>query len=219
MSIPLSTLVGRLRVDVPPRDGVPSDAQYERCVKDAVTDFGQKAGRSKIGSISIVSGTAAYTLPTDFVRLIQMDSLSSDGRVINRGGGLIPMSSGFSETWTISNGQLTFYPTPAYTMVRYFEYQAGWALDGSDNYTDMSEVEAGVLLHLARSQALTAQANIAAREAWSYQMGEARVSKERLAAELREQAKQARADYDAALMSYNSRSVGMRATYSLDEYS
>jgi len=219
MSIPLSTLVDRLRADVPPRDGVPNDEQYPRCVKDAVADFGQKAGRSKVASVSVVSGTAAYTLPTDFVRLIQMDNLSSDGQVINRGGGLIPMGSGFSETWAISNGQLTFYPTPAYTMVRYFEYQAGWALDGSDNYTDIGEIEAGALIYLAQAKALSLQANVASKEAWSYQMGEARVSKERLAAELREQAKQARADYDAALVSYNGRSVGMRSTYSLDEYS
>jgi hypothetical protein len=219
MSIPLSTLVDRLRVDVPPRDGVPSDDQYERFVKEAAADFGQKAGRSKISSVSVVTGTAAYDLPADFVRIIQMDNLSSDGRVINRGGGLIPYSGIYNESWEIINGQIIFYPTPVYTMLRYFEYQARWALDVNDDYTDMSEIEAGALMHLATALALMAQANIAAREAWNYQMGEARVSKDRLAAELREQAKQARVDYETALVSYNSRSVGMRATYSLDAYS
>ena len=219
MTMPLSTLISRLQADVPPRDAVPSSEQYERCVRAAVEDFGRRAGRSKIGSLSIVSGTASYTLPSDFVRLIEMDSLTNSSDVILTGSGIIPVGSGYSERWTIANGTITFYPTPSYTMTRNFEYLAGWALDLSNEYADMGEAEAEALLHLARSQALTAQANIAAREAWSYQMGEARVSKERLAAELREQAKQTRVDYDAALMSYNSRSVGMRATYSLDEYS
>jgi hypothetical protein len=168
----------------------------------------------KQATLSIVSGTATYTLATDCLKLIALDALANAEGLIISSAGLIPVSPDFEETWLVSNGQITFYPTPTYTLDRDYQYQAGWALDGtSQAYTDMGDEEAGIVLLLATGKALTMQANKAAQEAWQYQLGDERVNKEALAAALREQAKQAVSEYEAAVRNYGAGPFGCVATY------
>lgn len=218
MSISLNELTDRLAADVAARDSIPSAEQYRRLVIAAVTDFGQRAGRYKIATLSIVSGTATYALPTDFVRLTQLESLQYPDNLMITGAGLTPLPQSFQERHTIAGGQITFYPTPSYSITRYLHYQAGWVLDAGDNYDELEEGHAEILLQHAASKALTLQANHYAAQAWQYQVGDERVSKEKLAEALRAQSKAVNEAYVAAITTYNS-SYGSRASYPEGSYS
>ena len=181
MSILLSDLVDQLEADAPAREGVPSADQYERMVKEAVRDFGRRAGRVKRSTIEVVSGTASYALPADFLKLIRLHSIvaGEDGIIVSSEG-LIPVSPHFKERYTILNGEITFYPTPTYTLTRYYSYKAAWALtedDYGDYYDELTEEESEICLLKAKSAALELQANTAAGDGWRYQIGDEMLDK------------------------------------------
>lgn len=173
MTILLTDLIAELQEDVPAVDGVPSVDQYENAVKDAVRAFGERCGVEQVGTLNIVSGTAAYDLPGDFIRLIAMSALTGVDGVIVSGGGLIPVPLDYEEKWTIRNGRITFYPTPQYTSARTFRYKAGWVLTASDDdypveeYAEMTEREARIVLLAAKSFATQKLANNAGGEKYS----------------------------------------------------
>jgi hypothetical protein len=212
MSIALSALVSRLQADVPARNGVPSSAQYGQAVKDAVADYTSRRPLRKLTTLSIVSGTATYDLPDDFQKVIRLESLLSQDGVIHSCDGLIPVSATYEENYYIVAGQITFDPTPQYTVSRDLWYAAKHTLDGSDEYPDMSEDDAGVLLLKAQARCLALQANKAAQEAWQYAIGDERVNKEKLAESLRNQAKALEQEYKEAVKT-SVGPIGMRASY------
>jgi len=220
MPISLEILITRLQSDVPARSGVPDSGQYEQAVRDAVGDFNQRAPMQKVAVLSVVSGAAAYSLPADFVRVISLQSLTEPGSVIVSGSGLIPTSAAFRERYTIAGLTITFYPTPTYTLARELWYAAGHVLDIDDAYPNMTPDVASSVILKAQAIALMLQANKAAQEAWSYQIGDERVSKEKLAAELRAQAQAAEARYlqKAASGGAGASTIGLRADYRPDEY-
>jgi hypothetical protein len=218
VTITLAELVNRLEEDVPARDGLPSAAQYERCVKDAVADYGRRAGRTKAATLTLVAGTATYDLPADFVKLVRLASPAGAGSVLyGAGGKLVPVPAGYRETYTVANGQITISPTPTAAGTREMTYQAGWALDETDSYPEMGESEAETLLMLAASKALTLLANRAAQDAWSYQIGDERVNMERLAEALNRQAQALADQYKAALASQHG-PYGTRSRYPEGSY-
>lgn len=167
MSIALDDLIAELTEDVPAVDGVPSTEQYENAVKDAVKAFSERCGRVRQGSLAIVPGTATYDLPADFLEMVSLDSLVYDGGVMHSAQGLIPVPSAWEEEWYIGNGQITFYPTPTYTLTRYFRYKAGWVetvidddYDNTYEYARMTEREKRIVLLRAQAIALTKVANV-----------------------------------------------------------
>src|SRR5687768_4507420 len=93
MSTELSDLIDKLQSKVPARNDVPSDSQYRQAVIDAVDDFSLRASREKITTLQIVSGTATYDLPADFVKIIKLEGLACGDGVLNTSAGLIPLSS------------------------------------------------------------------------------------------------------------------------------
>lgn len=210
MSISLSSLVSRLQSDVPARNSVPTEEQYERAVTEAVADFSRRAPMEKMSSVSVVSGTAAYAMPSDFVRLVGLESLTNASGVIINDSGIIPVSSSFSERLMVNGTTLTIYPTPTYTMERDLWYQAGYILGDDDAYADLDEAGAALVLMLATAKALGWQANAAAMEAWQYQIGDERVSKERLAEAIRNQAKEYERQYYEAVRDQSVRPTGTR---------
>jgi len=220
-STALSVLVARLQEDVPARNGVPSADQAERAVVDAVADFSQRAGRLKIGTLSIVGGQASYSLPADFVSMVRLFSLFAEQGIINSGQGLIPVDARWKERYVIADGTITFYPTPTYSTSRDFEYKAGWFLDNTSAYDEMGDTEAGIVLILAAAKVLGFQANKAASDAWMYQVGDERVSKERLSEQLRLQSDAMQVKYAEALRSYKGKAgvAGSRSRYDLGAYS
>lgn len=220
MSIALADLVTRLQSDVPARDSVPSATQYENCVKDAVADYARRNPVDQITTISVVSGTAAYDLPDDFLRVIVFEGPLSYGNVIIGDEGLVPTRGAmeWEEHVTIRAGTLTITPTPTYSQDRDLEYAAGHVLD-SGSYAYLTDEDVGVLMLLAQAKALLLQANIEAQKAWQYALGDERVNKERLAAALREQAKRLEEQYREAVenLGGGGKARGTRATYSLAE--
>jgi hypothetical protein len=176
MSKLLSELVVDLMEDVPAEDGVPSTTQYENAIKDAVRDFSERCGLEQIGTLNIVSGTATYDLPADFLSLITLIDMSGDGVLISPQG-LIPLSTLWCERKTIRNGQITLFPTPSYTLARVLRYKAAWI--GTDiggeypdiEYETMSEREARIVLLKAQAIGLTKQANAQAGTAIKYSFG------------------------------------------------
>lgn len=202
---------------MPARNSVPSLDQYERAITRAVTDFNKKAGPVKVTTLSIVSGTASYALPTDYISLVALAKLTNPGGIVVSGQTLIPISSSFSERWTISGGQITFYPTPTYTLSRQLTYRSGWIL--SAGAYGFGEDEAEIILLHAAATALGVQAFAAAQEAWEYQIGDEKVSKRALSQELEARGKNALERYEKALQDFSGKAQGMRSHYDLDAYS
>ena len=93
MAKTLADLISELQEDVPAVDGIPSEAQYERAVKEAVDEFSRRCGLEKNTELSIVSGTATYALPDDFLALIEIeDPFDHEGNIIMTATGIIPFS-------------------------------------------------------------------------------------------------------------------------------
>jgi hypothetical protein len=157
MSKTLDELVEQLQDDVPAVDGVPTEDSYERMVQEAVRDFSRRCGRKRRATLNIVSGTATYDLAADFLKMIALVSFSAHGGIINSPQGLIPVPENFCEEYTINNGQITFYPTPSYSLVREYTYKAAWVLNDEDYgaaYATMGDEEADIVLMKAKSSAL-----------------------------------------------------------------
>ncbi len=129
----LSTMVSELQTDVSAVDGVPSTGQYEQACIDAVREFSRRCGVAKLAELSIVPNTATYSLATDFQKLIWLEAMTNVDGVVVSESGLIPFGSSFSEEYYIQNNQITFKPTPTYTMTRDYKYKAGWVMTGTGN--------------------------------------------------------------------------------------
>jgi hypothetical protein len=199
MSAALTDLVTSLLDDVPAVDAVPNYDQGRRYVIDAVADFSRRVGRVKAATLSIVADTGTYSLPDDFMRVVYMQPI----RDVTVTGGY----KSSSESWSVASGQITFEDDlgdpPAYTATRKYRYQASFYLDPStETYADLGAEESEIILLYAAHKALMAQANQAARQAWQYSLADERVSKENLAAKIREQAEANRAEYLSRVKQY-----------------
>lgn len=204
MGILLEDLVDQLEEDVPAVDSVPSADQYERAIKEAVADFSRRCGTEKISSIAIVAGTAAYALPGDFLKLILIETPTSPDGVLITQQGIIPLPKEFTEYYTIRGTTITFYPTPSYSMTKDFRYKAGWVLNNDgDEYEDMGEEEAGIILLRAQATCLTKQSNAVAPDAFSYQQGDVSVNTGTQTLAIRAQVDSVEKQYIEACERYN----------------
>lgn len=203
MSVNLTDLVAYLQTDVPARDSVPTEAQYERAVKQAVRDLGRKAPLKKRTSLSITDGTADYSLPDDFVRLIRIETSIAVSGVRHTSEGLVPLNiqSPASYEHAINGTTITFYPTPAFNDTWYVWYAAGYALNASDVYTDLDDERAEIALLRAQALALTMQANAVTHHAWKYSAGDEDVDKTKLRAEIEAQAQALNMEFETRVKS------------------
>lgn len=210
MAIALSTLVDRLELLAPARDGVPTEADYTQHVKDAVEQLSVDAPMIRLATLNVVSGTATYTLASDFLFLIGMESALNPSGIIIGDNGIIPVGDAFQEEQEITGGQITLYPTPGYTLSRDYKYSARHVLD-SGSYTRLTENGARVALLYAQHLAMSQQANGMAGSGWKYQIGDEMVDKTRQADGLRNQALTLLDQYQRAIQPM--KGYGSRATY------
>jgi len=212
MSILLSDLVERLAADVPAEDSVPSNTQYEKAVQDAVRDFSERCGLEQIATLNIVPGTATYDLPADFLKMIALESFASADGVLISAQGLIPISANWEEQHTIRNGQITFYPTPTFTMAREMRYKAAWigtdieaeeSVAADTEYETMGEREARIVLLKAQANALGKQSNALSGQTLKYSLGAVSVDKGSTIEEKRRKADSFNDEYLAACEKYN----------------
>lgn len=212
MSVSLATLVSRLTTAVPARSSVPSASQYQQCVEDAVADLSARCPNEKITTISVVSGTATYTLPSDFLYDVLLESMISETGVVISSTGILPVDADWDEEITYAGQTLTITPTPTYTASRYLWYAAGHVLDASDNYADMTTQQAAAALLLAQALALGMQANASAgSEGWKYQIGDEMVDKTGIGKGLQSRADALLAQYERAVARLAKSGVGLRA--------
>lgn len=201
----LDDLVTRLQEDCPADEGVPSAEQYERAVKNAVADFGERAGRVKRATLQIVTGTASYDLPEDFLKMVKMLGLCSEDGVLITPQGLIPVTPGYREEYRVNGLTITFYPTPAYSVAREYRYKAGWALSvdslEGEFYDDLTEREAGIVLLLAQSLATSKQLN-ALGGGFAYRQGDVSVDTTNQAQGLSSRVDALKRDYLEAVNAY-----------------
>lgn len=195
MSVSLTDLVTRLQEDVPAQNDTPTAAQYERAVTDAIADLSRRAPMLKVVTLSMVNGTAAYALPDDFMRIVRVASLANPSGVIV-GTKLIPVNlDTWDEKYTVAGRTITFFPTPAYSIDRDVWYAAGYVLNASRDYADLTEETAAVAMLLAQSKAVMLVANKLKQSAWRYQIGDEMVDKTAQGKEMLAQANELRAQY------------------------
>jgi hypothetical protein len=173
MTITLASLIARLTADVPAVDGVPSASQYSQAVTDAVADLSRRASVPRVALLTIVAGTASYTLPSDFQRLIRLAQIGvlfpyqppaltwgnePSGGTLVTPQGLVPFSGSYREQITVSGSTLTIYPTPQVSADRQLVYAAGDALnDAGTEYATLTEDRAAIALLLAKATCLERQ--------------------------------------------------------------
>lgn len=181
MSTTLASLVTQLESEVPAVNSVPTDDQYEQAIKDAAREFSRRCGLAKTANLSIVSGTATYSLPSDFVKLIWLEAITGVDGVIISSSRLVPVDSEYEEFTDIIGGQITFSPTPTYTMTREYRYKAGWILtgdEGSETYATMGEDEAQIVMLKAKGFAIEKQAlALQSADGMKYSLGAVSVDK------------------------------------------
>ena len=177
----LAVLLAQLQSEVPAVSSVPTTAQYTQAIKDAVLDFSRRCGIGKWAELSIISGTAAYTLPADFLSLITLEMITGVDDVIISQNGLIPVSANWEEEYSIINKTITFTPTPTYTLTRDYKYKAGWALTGTnpnETYATMGDEEAQIVMLKAKQLAMEKISNAqASAGGMKYSLGAVSVDK------------------------------------------
>lgn len=212
MSKTLASLVSELQGEVPAEGGVPSTAQYQRAIKDAVMDFSRRAGQEKIWQLEVVSGTATYTLPDDFLSMIALESLTNPDGILYSptNSQLIPIPQNYCERIIFRNGQLTLFPTPTYTLTRDMRYKAGWALnEAGDTYEDMGEEEASIILLKAQADCLKKKDNASSNDAYRYTIGGVTVDTTSQAGSSEKSIKSLEEEYDARVEAYVGQAFAM----------
>jgi len=208
MSIAFSTLTTRLSTNVPADSGVPSTAQYEQAVRDAVSDFNADVTRVKSILLSIRSGVATYSLPADFVKLVALKhppiSHSQSGQVIViTESGLVPMVGPLRETITIEGDSLRISPAPTYSATRELRYGAGHIETGTPAaYAEMSDREARIVMMLAQSYAYGYQAAVKVGSVTEYTVGDVRAKLGNAAVDLQGSASALLTEYKDAVKKY-----------------
>lgn len=203
MAVTLAALVARLQAQVPAKNSIPAAADYSQHVQDGVLQLSQDAPMRKIATLPIVSGTADYALPADFLFLIDFPVLGTEDGVMVNASGIIPLpSSWWAEEITISGDTLTITPTPTYTLERSYRYAARHVLTGStgsETYAALNENAARVALLYAQYLALSQQVVSVAGSAWKYSIGDESVDKSQQASGYKTAAEVALAGYRRAI--------------------
>lgn len=197
MAISLLSLCERLERTTPQRDGVPSD--YAQLIKDAVGQLGTDLPIVTSATINIVAGTAEYSLPADFLSLIELVPLPVMGSTAVTSGGLVPLGvGGWQEAYYIEGDTIRFDPVPAYTAARTLRYSGGYLLSNGA-YARLSENGARIALLYAQYLGLAEQATAVAGDGFKFSIGDESYDKSTQSAGIRSAAQAALANYQNAV--------------------
>lgn len=188
MAISLAALTERLQRLAPARNGVPSADDYEQHVRDAVQQLSMDAPRRVTATLSVVAGTATYTLPDDFLFIIVLPTLTAQEGVVISDSGIVVVPDGWREEINIVDGALTITPTPTHPHERRYLYAGGHVLDDEETYPHLNENAARIALLYAQYLVLTQQATVTAGDGWKYSIGDESVDKTAQGNGLRQQA-------------------------------
>ena len=166
-------------------------------VEDAVGQLSLDVPIVTSTTLAIVSGVASYDLPADFLFVVELPGLATSDNVLLSDGGLVPLSSAFSEQFYIEGDQVRFDPVPSFTLSRSMRYAARHVL-AAGVYPRLSENGARIALLYARFLALQRKA-VEAAGGFSYRIGDEAVDKSRVGASMQQQEDAALAAYLAAV--------------------
>lgn len=197
MSVSLTELTARLSAYVPAKNNIPAD--YTQLVEDAVNQLGVDVPIISSITLSILHGVAEYTLPDDFVHIIDFPTPVTFGNVAITDSGIVPFNQSFSELYFVEGQTLRFDPAPGYSSSRLMRYAAMHVLDTNNTYPRMSINAGRIALLYGQYLVLMAQANVAQQNAWSYKIGDEAVDKKGQGAALLEAAKQQLDAYERAI--------------------
>lgn len=207
----LTEMVEQLATLVPPMNGVPSDDQYERAIVEAIADFGRRVPRLLWATLDIVAGTATYTLPAGFQRLIGMDPPAT-GPFYNNDGFLVAGITAPNERYTITGNEIKFIPAPTYTAVRLIRYAAGMPYDAEDDvFVGLDAAHESIILLRARATAQRTQTLSGDGGGLTYRIGDVSVDKSAATQSALAQADEWDAAYNDAVRSLTG-FVGRRGT-------
>jgi hypothetical protein len=204
MALNLTSLVSQLQDDVPQRGNVPSEVQYADCVQAAVADYGRRRPMLRRTSIDVVSGTAEYSLPADFYKLVTFQSALTTGGVMIKPTGLVPVPDYFQEDIEVLGRTLRIVPTPAYSWEgRVLKYLAVHVLDDDQQYPYLEEEDAAVFMLKAQAIALRLIANTMSSRVADFSVRDVRENRSSPLSEMREQIESLEQDYQQALDKQN----------------
>lgn len=196
MTISIAQLADRLQRAVPVRNDVPGD--YERLAQDAVAQLSQDVPVITAATIQVTAGQATYDLPADFLFVIELGGMPTQGGIIVGGNGLIPVGSGWQEQHYIEGDTLRLDPVPTYSATRTLRYAAQHVATAGV-YPRLSENGARVAMLYGQYLALLEQANAVAGDAWSYKIGDESVDKRGQGAAIQAQASAVLTNYQNAI--------------------
>lgn len=216
MSTSLATLKSKLQGYIQTVNGRPTDDQYEDAVKLAVTAFNGKVSAIDEATIAVVSGTATYSLPVDFLGFIRLEKIGYDNTVVQPGGLLIPLSAyADPERTTIRGLTMTIRPSPTYTADRILRYKAGHVLE-SGSYPYMTDEVASVVLVKAKAEVLRLLSTDTPAAGFKYQVGDFMVDKSGVGRSFGEVISKFDGEFER-LTDGMGGPAGMRSTYSAAE--
>lgn len=207
MGLALADMVAQLQSDVPQRGNVPSAAQYEACVEQAIANYGKRRPMLRRTEIDIQSGVAEYALPDDFWQLVYLDGWDATGGVINTSTGLVAIPDSYREDWEILGRTLVLHPTPTYTwddrVLKYLAVHVQSGDEGAEQYAYLTLDDQEVFWSLAQALALQVIANTMAGNATDYTLHDVRENRTNPLAEVRKQIDDLKATYEDAVTRSN----------------
>ena len=211
--IALADLVLALELVLPDLDSGLS----ESVIKSAVRAFNDRAGWPKHGVLTIVAGTASYAVPDDFAKLVRVDSPFSYLDNVVGESGIIPMGNTIAmEQIYLTGRNLVIYPTPLSNGARTYWYKARHALDGSEQYPDMDDAQAEIILVKAQAVGLGYLAAGAAGGGWKYQIGDVSIDKSGIGNSYQSRINDLNAEFERCVTNYNG-PAGVRPVYPVVE--
>ena len=202
-----------------PRDGSkPTADDYEVCIRQAINDYSQRRPIQRQTTLDIVSGTASYTLPDDFMKFVKIARPGGTDTAFVTGEGIIPLStSGWDEEAEIVGQTITFYPTPAYNWSDRRLWYLAFHLEGDQGtFTTLTTIDASIFMKKAESLALLLLANVKAPTAQEYRLQSLSERREGPVQQLRKQAEACDKQYLEYIKTAN-QAATVRASYTVAE--
>ena len=191
-----------------------SEEQMYSAIKRAVRAFSKKVSMQRRYTLNVVSGTAAYELPGDFIGLIDFESnLTPDGVYIQPGGMMVPTNAGsLPGPYEITGKTITFLSTPSFAATLYMRYRAGHVLNDDQVYPYLEDEAMDIVITKAQAEALRFVNAGSVGDNWKYQFGDVMIDKSNLNNSVQAVITNLNAEFDQLVADYTG-PIGTQASY------
>lgn len=210
MSITVSDLTNRIRRNTTTYNNIPNPEQIVEFINRSLSDLADKSPHVLTTTISIVAGTATYSLPNDFHSVKSFDMGSGGGYMI--GDTMYGSKETYSERITITGGTLVISPTPTTNQDRTLEYYARH-ISVNGEYPYLEERYINAVIWRAITYICSAKMAEAERVAWVETEGESRIDKTGIFKSIAAEKSLAEQEWSRALASISDPSSGVASGY------